>query len=51
MGKDRRGTADLPERVIDRYKQSLLIINSQIDHSGGIVAANDTDISVIARDT
>ena len=32
VGKDRRGTADLPERVIDRYKQSLLIINSQIDH-------------------
>jgi glucoamylase len=51
VGKDRRGTADLPEQVIDRYKQSLLIINSQIDHGGGIVAANDTDISVLARDT
>jgi glucoamylase len=51
VGKDRRGTAELPERVIERYKQSLLIINSQIDHSGGIVAANDTDISVLARDT
>jgi GH15 family glucan-1,4-alpha-glucosidase len=51
VGKDRRGTADLPDRVIDRYKQSLLIINSQIDHGGGIVAANDTDISVLARDT
>ena len=37
--------------MIERYKQSLLIINSQIDHGGGIVAANDTDISVIARDT
>jgi glucoamylase len=51
VGKDRRGTADLPERVVDRYKQSLLIINSQIDHGGGIVAANDTDISELARDT
>jgi glucoamylase len=51
VGKDRRGTADLPERVIERYKQSLLIINSQIDHGGGIVAANDTDISLLARDT
>lgn len=51
VGKDRRGTADLPERILDRYKQSLLIINSQIDHGGGIVAANDTDISVLARDT
>jgi glucoamylase len=51
VGKDRRGAADLPERVMERYKQSLLIINSQIDHGGGIVAANDTDISVLARDT
>ena len=37
--------------MIERYKQSLLIIKSQIDHSGGIVAANDTDISQLARDT
>jgi glucoamylase len=49
--KDRRGTADLSDRVMDRYRQSLLIIHSQIDHAGGIVAANDTDISELARDT
>ncbi len=51
VGKDRRGTADLPQPVIDRYKQSLLIIHSQIDHSGAVLAANDTDISDLARDT
>jgi GH15 family glucan-1,4-alpha-glucosidase len=51
VGKDRRGTADLPQPVIDRYKQSLLIIHSQIDHKGAILAANDTDISALARDT
>ena len=36
---------------MERYKQSLLIIHSQIDHGGGILAANDTDISAFARDT
>jgi hypothetical protein len=51
VSKDRRGTADLPPLVIERYKQSLLIIHSQIDHSGAVLAANDTDISEFARDT
>jgi glucoamylase len=49
--KDRRATADLPAPVVDRYKHSLLIIQSQIDHNGAILAANDTDISQLARDT
>ena len=49
--KDRRSTADLPDAVVERYKQSLLIIHSQIDHGGAIIAANDTDISELARDT
>jgi glucoamylase len=51
VGKDRRGAADLPQPVVDRYKQSLLIIQSQVDHNGAILAANDTDISQLARDT
>ena len=51
VSKDRRSTADLPERVVERYRQSLLIIHTQIDHNGGILAANDTDISELARDT
>src|SRR5207249_3688928 len=41
----------LPQPVVERYKQSLLIIHSQIDHNGAILAANDTDISQLARDT
>ncbi len=49
--KDRRLACDLPEQVLDRYKQSLLIIYSQIDHAGAILAANDTDITQFARDT
>ena len=51
VSKDRRGTADLPPPVVERYQQSLLIIHSQIDHGGAVLAANDTDISTFARDT
>ncbi|TMC60076.1 MAG: glycoside hydrolase family 15 protein [Chloroflexi bacterium] len=40
-----------PAQVVERYKQSLLIIHTQIDHNGAILAANDTDISELARDT
>ena len=49
--KDRRMASDLPDLVMDRYKQSLLIIYSQIDDDGAILAANDTDITQFARDT
>ena len=51
VSKDRRGNADLPSLVVERYQQSLLIIHSQIDHGGAVLAANDTDISTLARDT
>jgi len=49
--KDQRGLDALPELVAHRYSQSLLIIRSQIDHDGAIIAANDTDIIQFARDT
>src|SRR6266702_3133368 len=49
--KDQRGLDALPEPVVQRYSQSLLIIRSQIDHDGAITAANDTDIIGFARDT
>jgi GH15 family glucan-1,4-alpha-glucosidase len=41
----------LPPSVVDLYKRSLLIIATQIDEGGGIVAANDSDIMQFARDT
>src|SRR6185436_4349442 len=43
--KDRRAHGDLSELVLDRYKQSMLIIYSQIDHGGAVLAANDSDIT------
>jgi GH15 family glucan-1,4-alpha-glucosidase len=37
--------------VVDLFKRSLLIIRTQIDQSGAIIAANDHDITEFARDT
>src|SRR5581483_1577132 len=43
--------ADLPDEVCRMYRRSLLILRTQIDERGGILAANDSDISQFARDT
>jgi glucoamylase len=51
VSRNRRDSADLPPLLMERYRQSLLIIKSQIDHEGAIIAANDTDILSFARDT
>jgi GH15 family glucan-1,4-alpha-glucosidase len=51
VGKEQRGLADLSPLLVERYNQSLLIIRTQIDHGGAITAANDTDITSLARDT
>lgn len=37
--------------VAELFKRSLLIVRSQIDNSGAIIAANDTDIMQFQRDT
>ena len=39
----------LPEEVVDLYKRSLLIIRTQVDNRGGIVAGNDSDFSEVAH--
>ena len=45
------GPAGLSPQVIDLYKRSLLLVRSQIDNSGAIIAANDSDIMQFSRDT
>lgn len=40
-----------PEKVATLYRKSLLIMNTQIDWEGGIVAANDSDVIQFNRDT
>lgn len=42
---------NLPERVQDLYKRSLLILRTQIDNRGAVIAANDSDVLQFSRDT
>ncbi|MGC8667053.1 MAG: glycoside hydrolase family 15 protein [Chthonomonadales bacterium] len=41
----------LPAEVVRQFKRSLLIIRTQIDAGGAIIAANDTDNQQFNRDT
>ena len=43
--------ADLPQAVCQLYRRSLLILRTQIDNNGAIIAANDFDIARSGRDT
>jgi len=43
--------ADLPAPVRRLYDSSLLILRTQIDNEGAIIAANDSDIASAVRDT
>jgi GH15 family glucan-1,4-alpha-glucosidase len=49
--REGRDFADLPPEVVERYHQSLVIIRSQIDAAGAVLAANDSDIVRFNRDT
>ena len=42
---------NLPDRLRDLYKRSLLILRTQIDNRGAVVAANDSDVLQFSRDT
>ncbi len=41
----------LPQKVVRLFKRSLLIIKTQIDKGGAILAANDFDITHFGKDT
>ncbi len=49
--KDRTRLDVLPPSVAGLYRRSLLILRTQMDWQGGIVAANDSDIIHFNRDT
>ena len=42
---------DLDKKVVSLFKRSLLIIKSQTDDHGAIIAANDSDIKYFKKDT
>src|SRR5206468_2989938 len=43
--------AQLGEPISALYKRSLLLIRTQVDHDGAILAANDSDVLDYNRDT
>ncbi len=48
---EQRDFADLSAEAVRRYYQSLIILHSQIDGGGAVLAANDSDIVRFNRDT
>ena len=51
VGGEERVFGDLPADVVERYHQSLILIRSQVDAGGAVLAANDSDIVRFNRDT
>ncbi len=51
LGSHLPDLSNLPESVSQEYERSLLVIRTQIDNEGAILAANDSDISTAVRDT
>ncbi len=51
VNKDAQDFADLSTELVALYKQSLLILRTQIDNAGAIVAANDADVRSFSRDS
>jgi GH15 family glucan-1,4-alpha-glucosidase len=51
VNKNKVRYGDLPAPVIAQFKRSLLILRSQIDNRGGIIASCDSDILRFNKDT
>ena len=51
INKDEFNLTALPPLIQEAYKRSLLIIRTNTDNHGAIIAANDSDIQHFARDT
>ena len=49
--KEPRSFGDLPTAATDLFHRSLLILRTQIDNRGAIIAANDSDIVRFGKDT
>ncbi len=49
--REGRDISALPPQVAERYHQSLVVIRSQVDAAGAVLAANDSDIVRFNRDT
>ncbi|HEY0406528.1 MAG TPA: glycoside hydrolase family 15 protein [Pyrinomonadaceae bacterium] len=50
VNKNETDFGNLPPAVVRLYKRSLLIVRTQIDNNGAILAANDSDVTLRATD-
>jgi oligosaccharide amylase len=50
VNKNDTDFADLSQEIIELYKRSLLIVRTQTDNDGAILAANDSDVAHRATD-
>jgi GH15 family glucan-1,4-alpha-glucosidase len=51
VNKREQDPGDLPQPIVDLYKRSLLVLRTQIDLDGAIIASTDDDIWQWARDS
>lgn len=51
LHKDSLQIKDFPKTVSDVFNRSLLVLRTQIDNHGAIIAANDSDIIRFGKDT
>lgn len=50
VNKNQTDLDGLPDKIVNLYKKSLLIVHTQIDGGGAILAANDHDVTERATD-
>ncbi|HKC62388.1 MAG TPA: glycoside hydrolase family 15 protein [Pyrinomonadaceae bacterium] len=50
VNKNETDFGNLPREVVRLYKRSLLVVRTQIDNGGAILAANDSDVTLRATD-
>jgi GH15 family glucan-1,4-alpha-glucosidase len=51
LNKEKIYFSNLPTKIVEQYKRSLLILRTNIDSNGAIIAGNDSDVQHFARDT
>lgn len=51
LGGTNMNFGNLPARVVELFKRSLLLVRTQVDNDGAIIAANDSDYLQFNRDT
>jgi oligosaccharide amylase len=50
VNKNEMDFADLSPEIVELYKRSLLVVQTQVDRRGAILAANDSDVTERATD-